>query len=112
MVPETHYQDRSRAQAFSSNDGDHYAKSCSAEIRARDRDLTVMLIDDIAHDRQAEAGTLAIELGGEKRLEDAVALGVGNAGPRVGDLDHERRRILDLRAHDNAPATLGDVGIR
>ena len=49
-----------------------------------------MGIDDLPHDREAEARSL--RLGGEKRIEDPVAQICRDARAVVGDLDDDHRR--------------------
>src|SRR4051812_46158914 len=97
-----HYQDRSVAQPFCPRagrnlpGGDRYAvaggslhdrqddvKRSAAEIGSADPDLTAMLLDNIAHDRQAKPGPLAVRLGRVERLEDLLTIGLGDPGPRI-----------------------------
>ena len=113
-----HYQDRSIAQPFCPQTGRHGssrsrrdlagracpacaprshrrqddAKRGTAEIGASHGDLAAVLLDDVADDRQAEAGALAVGLGREERLEDPLAVGLGDARAGVGDLDQDRAR--------------------
>ena len=66
-----------------------------AEPRARpgvlvEIDPPVVRVDDLPHDRQAQAGSL--RLGREKRVEDPVAQLRRHARAVVGDVDDDRRR--------------------
>src|SRR5262249_2808456 len=57
---------------------------------ARAIDPALMLLDDAEDQRQAENGALARALGGEERLEDALAYVRGDAVAGVGDAEqHE-----------------------
>src|SRR5580658_10478361 len=47
----------------------------AARGRAVDFNPAVVILDDSVADRQAEAGPLSLILGGEKRLEDLLAIG-------------------------------------
>ena len=58
---------------------------CAAQI-----DAPVVRVDDLPHDRQAEAGSLW--LGREERIEDPVAQVRRHARAVVGDVDDDRRR--------------------
>src|SRR5262245_57583274 len=73
--------------------------------RAVDVDGAAMLLDDLAHGRQAEADTEA--LGGEERLEDLGQAVLRYARPIVSDGD-AHMRAGRLRAHgDGALAIVG-----
>src|SRR5687768_17461537 len=78
--------------------GDRQDGHADAEMRARihavdDLDGAAMGIDELQHDRQADAGALDLNAGGRapriKRFEYAGALFGGNACAGVGDIDHE-----------------------
>src|SRR5205085_880131 len=77
------------------------------EARATDRrradlDAALVLLDDVAHDRQAEPGALAVGLGGEERLEDALAILGRDARPGVLDLYDQVMIAVGAGAHDDA----------
>src|SRR5512135_820614 len=58
------------------------------------RDAAAMFLDDLAHDEQAEPGTVAGLLGGVERLEDAIDDLRRDPRPVVAhlDVDHVRGR--------------------
>ena len=67
----------------------------------------VLLHDDVVADRQAEAGALAGGLGGEERVEDAIAdlggmpsplsrMRISTMSPRFARADLQRRRVARL----------------
>ena len=67
--------------------------------RARDRDRALRLAHEAIDGAQAQAGAAAAFLGGEKRLEGALAHLVGHAAAVVGDRDR-----------DEAPAVRAGLG--
>src|ERR1051326_6726900 len=81
--------DLPRKRAVTSHHGQRDAERRATEIAPGDVDMAAMLLDDVANDRQAEAGALAVELGRVERLEDFLAVTLGDAGAGVGDLDQD-----------------------
>ncbi|MNS96370.1 hypothetical protein D3C72_1306670 [compost metagenome] len=66
----------------------------------------MVLVDDAVGDRQAQAGTAAHRLGGEERIEDALAQFRRNATAGVFELDPHRVAV-HAGAHGDR-AALGD----
>src|SRR5262249_61923990 len=75
------------------------------------RDLPAVIIDDLLHDGEPEPG--AALLAGREQLEQpALHLG-GDAGPVVGDLEHDpalRPDVVDVRRDAEPPALGHPVG--
>src|SRR5258705_6376819 len=70
------------------------------------RDRAAVLLDDVANDREAQAGALAIRLGREERLEDPLAVLVAYARARVADLEEDGLGGGRARLHDHLAAVL------
>ena len=68
-------------------------KAGAAERRGADRDPAVVKDDDLLHERQAEAG--AVALGGEERPEDPLARFRRDAGAVVFDDDLSLAAVTD-----------------
>ncbi len=79
--------------------------SAPARGRAVDLDPAVVVLDDAVADRQAEAGPLALVLGGEERLEDLLAVGGGDprAACRRSTAPRTRRAAPDRARPCAAP---------
>src|SRR5262245_36931577 len=71
-----------------------------AELGLEAQRPAVLVDDDIASDREALAGAAADVLGGEERIVDLVADGLGDAGAGVADRDLDLA-VEPARAHDD-----------
>jgi len=60
-------------------------KGCAVSGFAVDEDVSGALLDDAVNGSQAQAGSLALFLGGEERLEDARHGGFVHAGAGIAD---------------------------
>ncbi len=83
----------------------HDPKLRPARLRL-DVDFAVVVADEAPDDVEAQAGALPHRLGGEERVEDALADLCGDAGPVVDDA-HHHALMLAVRQHLDA-ARVGD----